>query len=303
MREKRNTSWRSWIAAAALVLGVAGFGLSSAAGQTAPKQSSQPQSGQQATPTGQGQPAGTGQAASTGQAAPTHPPVTKEEEDAYKAFAALTPAESAQIVSVGEKFLSERPASPYRPAVFAKLVFTYSSLGQMDKVFATSDKALTENPDNIDVLSLICTLLPVANFDPRSLDAEQKLATAEKYAKHVLELAPTISRPSDMTEEQFSSFMKSKLGMAHSGLGRVYFREGRTADLVREFDQSTKTDPTPDPLDYYLLGQGQLRLKDYPDAAAAFDQCAKAKWSPQWQERCKDGVKQAKEAASAPVKP
>jgi len=280
-----------------MALGVALISPRPGVGQTMPKQSSQPPSSQQPAPAGQAQPA------PTGQTAPTQPPVTKEEEDAYKAIAALTPAQAPQIVATGEKFLTDRPTSPYRPAVFAKLVFTYSSLGQMDKVFATSDKALAENPDNIDVLSLICTLLPVANYDPRSLDAEQKLATAEKYAKRVLELAPAITRPADMTEEQFATFVKSKQGMAHSGLGRVYFRQGRTADFVREFDQSTKTDPSPDPLDYYLLGQGQMNLKDFPDAASAFDQCAKAKWSPQWQQRCKDGATQARQAESAPAKP
>ncbi|HTQ87812.1 MAG TPA: hypothetical protein VMI93_16455 [Candidatus Solibacter sp.] len=231
------------------------------------------------------------------------PPVTKEEEDAYKAFAALTPQQSAEIISQGEKFLADRPASLYRTVIFAKLAFTYSSLSQMDKVFATSNKALAENPDNIDVLALVCTLLPVANFDPRALDADQKLAAAEKYAKRVLEIAPTLAKPADMTEEQFANFLKVKVGMAHSGLGRVYFREGRTSDFVREFGLSTTTDPTPDPLDYYLLGQGQMRLKDYPDAVAAFDQCAKGRWDPQWQGRCKQGAQDAKQAASAPAKP
>ena len=263
-----------------------------------PKPSLQPQSQSQTAPAGQAQQPNAGQPA-----APQGPVITKQEEDAYKAFAALAPDQTAQIIAQGEKFLDDHPTSPYRPVIFARLVFTYSGTGQIDRMYATGDKALAEDPDNIDVLSLLCTLLPVANYDPRSLDADQKLLTAEKYANHVLELAPKLAKPSVMSEEQFATYLKSKTGMAHSGLGRVYYRQGKVADYVREFDKATKTDPSPDPLDYFLLGQGEMSMKDFSDASTAFDQCAKAKWDPQWQGRCKKGEEDAKQAAAAPARP
>jgi hypothetical protein len=85
--------------------------------------------------------------------------------------------------------------------------------------------------------------------------------------------------------------------MAHSGLGRVYFRRGKTSASVTELGQSIKLDPTPDSLDYYLLGDGQMRLKDYPDATSAFESCSKSTWA--WQDRCKQLAQDAKKLAAA----
>ena len=70
---------------------------------------------------------------------------------------------------------------------------------------------------------------------------------------------------------------------------------------------ATKLDPTPEPIDFFLLGDGDMKLQKYPEAAAAFDRCAKAQWSADWQDRCKAGEAAAQKAApkqpAAPAKP
>ncbi|HKO05233.1 MAG TPA: tetratricopeptide repeat protein [Candidatus Acidoferrales bacterium] len=265
--------------------------LPAAAQGTPPKQSTQQQQPQQA---GQAQPQGNAQNPTASQ----QPPVTKEEEDAYKAFNSLPAEPSAPIISQGQEFLSKYPKSIFRPVIFARLTLTFLNARQVDQMFSTADKALVEDPDNLDVLALMSTTIPVAGYDPRALDADQKLLLAEKYAKRVIELAPKMTKPLNMTDEDFAKSINVKLGMAHSGLGRVYFRQGKTSDSVNELGQSVKADPSPDALDYYLLGDGQMRLKDYPDAFAAFESCGKSPWA--WQDRCKQLAQDAKKLAAAP---
>jgi tetratricopeptide (TPR) repeat protein len=282
--------------AEALVLGLA-FGLCGVAAAAGQGMNPKQPSSQQTPPAGQAQPAGGGQAA-----APQQPPVTKEEEDAYKAFFGLATHQYAETITQGEDFLSKYPASRYRTSVYSRLVNAYLNTNQTDKMLATGEKAIAENPDNVDVLAILSTVIP-RTVDPRSLDADQKLSQAERYAKHAIEVASAMTKAEGVTDEQFAAAKNEKLGLAHYGLGLVNYMRGNPAAAAEELEQASKLDPTPEPLLFYLLGTEDMKLKKYPDAAAAFDRCATAQWSPQWQGRCKQGEQDAKRAAATPAKP
>ena len=62
--------------------------------------------------------------------------------------------------------------------------------------------------------------------------------------------------------------------MAHSGLGLVYVRRGKYEDAIPELDQSVKIDPTPDPVNYYLLGLANQKASHFDEAVTAFNKCA-----------------------------
>ena len=250
---------------------------------------------------------GSSQAPPAGDAAtkPQPPPVSKEEEDAYQAFAALKSEDAVQIISLGQAFLSKYAISVYRPMVYAKLEVTYLDTNQLDKLVSTGQLALDEDPDNVDVLAVMASTLPRINAS--GLDAAQRLDLAERYARRTLQVAAVLPKPQGYTEEQFDRARNEKLAMAHTGLGLVYYRRGDTADSVSELDMATKLDPTPEPIDFFLLGDGDMKLQKYPEAAAAFDRCAKAQWSADWQNRCKAGEAAAQKATpkqpAAPAKP
>jgi len=52
-----------------------------------------------------------------------------------------------------------------------------------------------------------------------------------------IEIAPTLSKPENMTEEAFASAKNQALAMAHSGLGLVYVRRG---SMQKRFPSSSK---------------------------------------------------------------
>jgi tetratricopeptide (TPR) repeat protein len=253
---------------------------------------------QQPPPAGQaaGQPAAQNPASD-------QPPVSKEEEDAYRAIYGLTAPQGQQIISQSEDFLAKYPSSRYRTSVYSRLVTAYLNSHQNDKMIATAQKAIAENPDNVDVLALVSTVIPRTIPDPRALDAEQKLTEAERYAKRAIELASSLPKPDGVTEEQFTAAKNEKLGLAHYGLGLVYYMRGNSTLSVPELEQASRLDPRPEPLLFYLLGRGEIKLKKYPEALTAFDTCAKAQWDPQWQARCKSGADEAKQAAATAAKP
>ncbi len=233
------------------------------------------------------------------------PPITKEEEDAYLAFASLRTEQTQEIIVQGQAFLSKYAISPYRHLVYGKLEIAYLNTKQMDKLVSTGQRALNEDPDNLAVLAVMSATLP--RIDPRGLDAAQRLDLAERYARHAIQLGTTLPKPPGLTDEQFVRARNEGLALAHSGLGRVYYHRGDTASSVSELDQATKLDPTPEPGDFYLLGDGEMKLKKYAEAAAAFDRCARAQWDSQGQELCRNGEAAAQKASAkqppAPAKP
>lgn len=231
-------------------------------------------------------------------AKPEPPPISKEEEDAYQVFAALKEQQSDLIVSQGQEFLRKYPLSSYRPSVYSRLEVVYLNTNQLDKLVSTGQLALNEDPDNLAVLALMSATLP--RLDTRGLDASQRLDLAERYARRAIHLGTNLTKPAGLTEEQFQRARNEQLAMAHTGLGLVCYRRGDTSASVAELDLATKLDPTPDPIDFFLLGDGEMKLKKYPEAAAAFDRCARAQWASQWQMRCKEGETAALKASAAP---
>jgi tetratricopeptide (TPR) repeat protein len=101
-----------------------------------------------------------------------------------------------------------------------------------------------------------------------------------------------------MPDQNFVAAKNSTLAMAHSGLGLVYFRRGKFNDAIPELEQSVKIDPnpTPDPVNLYLLGLANQKTSHYDDAAAAFNKCASL--NSKLQATCRSGADESKKQAS-----
>jgi tetratricopeptide (TPR) repeat protein len=117
-----------------------------------------------------------------------------------------------------------------------------------------------------------------------------------------LELLDKMEKPVALSDEDFARAKADKQAMAHSGLALVYYHQSKTAQMVAELAQAIALDPAPDPLNYFLLGDGNARLKKYADAAAAYERCGQMPWA--WQEKCKAKMSVAKNlAATQPAPP
>lgn len=228
--------------------------------------------------------------------APATPPVNKEEEDAAAAVLAMPVQNSAPAIQAGEDFLQKYPNSRHRGNIYARLVHEYLNAGKEDKVMATGDKALVEDPDNVDVLAFMSWFLGHRHH-PNALDAEQRLLSVNQYGHRALLLIAGMQKPEGVSDEVFARAKNEKEGLSHSGLGLFYFWEGKTTEMIDELTQSTAIDPTPDPVDFFLLAEGHAKLKKYADAVSGYDRCSQMTWA--WQDRCKTKLAQAKALAAA----
>jgi tetratricopeptide (TPR) repeat protein len=184
--------------------------------------------------------------------------------------------------------------SRYLESVYAGVSQGYYTKQDWNNFYATSDKALALNPDDVPVLVTVGWVIPHV-YNPNDPDAAKNLDKAERYEKHVIEISGNMPKPSTMTDDQFLQSKSSVLAEAHSGLGLVYFRRQASEDSVKELQQATQASATPDPTDLFVLGLGLQSLNRNAEAADAFSRCGQIPGG--LQDRCKQNAEAAKKQA------
>ena len=227
-------------------------------GQAVPAQPAQP-------------PKGTPEAPAAGTAKPA--PVNKAEEEAYKALYAARTGSPATQIRLAEDFVAKYPQSHYLMGVYSQLTTAYYAEGQEDKMFVAGTKAIELNPDNVDVLALLAMAMP-RRVKATTPDAQQQFQKAETYARHAIELIPNLTKPDTVDDATFEKAKNDKLSMAHSGLGLIDIQHQKFEDARTELTQAVQLSSTPDPVDYYLLGNADVQASFYNDAVAAYEKCS-----------------------------
>lgn len=204
----------------------------------------------------------------------TAPPVSAEEDGAYKAFQEVPQDDAAKRIEVGEAFLTKYPDSRYKSSVYAALTVAYLVAGKTDKMKEYGEKEIAMTPNDVTTLAIMAQTLPRGIHGNASDPANvETLSKAEQYSKQALEITPTLPKPEGLSDEAFASAKNQTLAMAHSGLGLVYIRRGKNADAIPELEQAVKIDPKPDPVNYYLLGMANKSTSHFDDAISAFNKC------------------------------
>jgi len=219
------------------------------------------------------------------------PPVNAEEDAAMKAFRDVPATDVDKKDQAGEAFLQKYPQSRYRGDVYSWLVRGYWSQGQVDKLEVAGDKELELNPNDVQTLAIVGSVLPRA-MNSSTPNPQQRLDKAEQYSKKALELMPTLPKPPELSDESFMKAKDQTSALAYSGLGLVAFRRKKFAEAIPNFEQAVKLDPSPDPVNFYLLGVASQQTAHYDDAVAAFTKCAAI--SGGMQGTCKSSAEEAK---------
>lgn len=199
--------------------------------------------------------------------------VNKAEEAAYKAFFATQGGDPAMQIQLGEDFITKFPMSKYLGGVYGTLTTAYYTTGNTDKMFAAGAKSLELNPDNVDVLALLAMAIP-RRVKSNTPDGPQQLQKAEVYAHHAIELIPTLTKPDTVDDATFEKAKNDKLALCHSGLGLLDIGHQKFEDARNELTQAVQLASTPDPVDFYLLGNADSQASYLNGAIAAYDKCA-----------------------------
>lgn len=221
------------------------------------------------------------------------PKLNPKEEKDYKALDATPETDADKKVQLGNQFLQKYPDSRYEEIVMNQVVQAYYAKQDWNDFYSLADKAIAKDPDDVDVLTVVGWVIPhlYKSDDP---DASKKLDKAESYEKHAIDVIPTLTKPDNMTDDQFAQAKSGKLAEAHSGLGLVYFRLQDFPNSVKELQLATIGNPMPDATDLYALGAGLMQLNKNSEASDAFAKCGEIAGG--LQDRCKQMAAQTKGA-------
>jgi tetratricopeptide (TPR) repeat protein len=224
-------------------------------------------------------------------------PASPEEEAAFKAFQAVSPNDVDKRIPMAEQFLQKYPQSRYRPLMYQTLVSGYLAKQEVPKMLDAGEKEIALNPNDTPVLGLMGQTL-ARTVNVKSPNAMEQLNKAEQYSKRAIEVTPTLTKPAELTDEQFVMAKNNALEMAYSGLGLVYLQKGKFADAIPALENSVKVDthPEPDPVNLYLLGLANEKASHFDAAVAAYTKCAAIQSS--LQPNCKSGIDSAKKAST-----
>src|SRR5207253_10880944 len=77
------------------------------------------------------------------------------------------------------------------------------------------EKAIALVPNDVSTLALMAQTLPRRiNASTPAAEAAQLLAKAEQYSKQAIEIAPTLPKPANMTDETFAAAKNQEIGRA-----------------------------------------------------------------------------------------
>jgi tetratricopeptide (TPR) repeat protein len=228
---------------------------------------------------------------------PAPPPVNAEEDAAFKAFQDAPSTDVPKKLQLGDDFLAKYPQSRYRAAIYNWDVMAYMNLGQIDKMTAVGQKDLELMPEDAQTMAIMGSTLPRSMNNSMTPEERQKiLAQAEQYSRKALEIVPTLTKPTTLTDEQFITAKNQIQAMAYSGLGLVAFRRNQWSEAIPNLEQSVKYDPNPDPVNYFLLGVSNEKASHFEDAIAAYTRCAAIQSS--LTATCKSGIEEAKKLST-----
>ena len=116
-------------------------------------------------------------------------------------------------------------------------------------------RAVQLDPQNADVLSLLAMAI-ARRVKPTTPDASQQLQTAETYARRAIEINPNhMAKPDTVDDATFEKAKNDKLALAHSGLGLIDINHQEVRGCPERAGAWPCNSPrSPDPVDYYLLG-------------------------------------------------
>ena len=229
------------------------------------------------------------------EAQPALAALNPEEEAAFKAYQDAPTSAMAKKLQLGEEFAAKYPQSGHLQNVYSTLVLGYFMTNQLQKLTTVGEKEIALNPNDVNVLAMMCQALP-RTYDPKVPNAAQVLDKAEQYGRRAIDVMTMMAKPDNLTDEAFATAKATLLSMAHGGLGLVHVSRGKYADAITELDQAVKLSADPDPVSYYLLGLANEKASHFDDAVTAYSKCAEI--PTQMQANCKSHADEAKKKAA-----
>ena len=175
---------------------------------------------------------------------------SREEYDAFNAM--MTEKDPNKKISLAEAFLQKYSSSDFKSGAHLTEMQAYFQLGKSDQAIEAGKKVLEADPDNLDALAFLSYVFPFV-FKADDPDATSKLSRADSDAHHGLDVLQKLQKPANVTDEQFSQYVKPKRAVFNGAVGFVALQRKDYANAITAFRAAVDDNPT-DVYTFYRLG-------------------------------------------------
>jgi tetratricopeptide (TPR) repeat protein len=187
---------------------------------------------------------------------------SRDELDAFGlAYDAAGPL---QKIKACESFLSRYPKSAFSEKIWQLEFEAFTARDDAAAALRVGRRIVALDPHQAEMLARLAVL---AASSPDPVERER----ASGYASRALEEIAAMHRPEEMPRAHYVAWKHETAARAHAALGEIALRNGDNGGAVREFQAVTSLAPA-QAEDWKLLGVAHLQLRQYPEAAAAFEE-------------------------------
>jgi tetratricopeptide (TPR) repeat protein len=177
--------------------------------------------------------------------------------DEYDAFNAMvTEKDPNKKISLAEAFLQKFSTSDFKSGAYLTEMQAYYQLGKSDQAIEAGKKVLETDPDNLDALAFLSYVFPFV-FKAEDPEATSKLSRADSDAHHGLDVLQKLQKPANITDEQFSQYVKPKRALFNDAVGFVALQRKDYANAITAFKAAAEDNPS-DVYTFYRLGLANL---------------------------------------------
>jgi tetratricopeptide (TPR) repeat protein len=187
--------------------------------------------------------------------------------DEYDAYMGVTGEKDPQKrIGLADAFLQKYPNSFVKDTVYVVLMQTYAQLNDVNKAIDAAHKAVAANPDKLEALTYLSFVFPFV-FKGDDPEATTKLSQAENDAKRGLDALQKLKKPDNVTEEQFTQYVKQQRANFNGSIGFVALQRKDYAAAITSFKTSAEDNPA-DVYTFYRLGIAHISAdpRDYDNA-------------------------------------
>lgn len=169
------------------------------------------------------------------------------------------------LLKQAESFHRRWPESKLLPRIHEMRFFALQKMGRASEAKEAANEALRLVPENVTVRAALAIQL-----------ASEDGPLAERHARAVLDTLAAARVPRSVTPERYRQLAGRWRSQAHTALGLVRFREGRTDDALRELETAERVQPEFDAALALRLGRLYAALGRTAEARKRFEAAARS---------------------------
>ena len=192
------------------------------------------------------------------------PPQPKTQEE-YEAAQKLTNVSLSpdRMIALAEEFVQNFPDSELRGFAYRRAMEGYGEKNDFPRMQEFGEKALALDPENAAVLLLLALAMPERTRQT-DLDREEKLNTAEEYAKRALSAIDKSQKPNpQMSDAEWDQMRNDARAQSYAALGYVALKRSQYSAAEEYLKKSIELQVQKDPVVYWRLGLTYEMMKKY----------------------------------------